>query len=96
LVNGRLKLGCSRVKLEPEALIAKAATICVGLTILSHSISESTQVLNRALTSKMSGLVAYGSSDEEDETEEQQILADEVKVCSIAPSITHGGRLLTV
>jgi hypothetical protein len=44
----------------------------------------------------MSGLVAYASSDEEDEVEEQQIPVSEVKVCSIACSITRGGQLLIV
>jgi hypothetical protein len=44
----------------------------------------------------MSGLVAYASSDEEDEVEVQQIPAKEVKVCSIAPPIIQGGQLLTM
>jgi hypothetical protein len=43
----------------------------------------------------MSGLVAYASSDEEDEVEVQQAPVKEVKVCSIASSI-EGGQLLTM
>ncbi len=60
------------------------------------ALDIATQDRNRALTSRMSGLVAYGSSDEEDEVEVPEVLAKEVKVCSIATLITHGGQLLTV
>ena len=44
----------------------------------------------------MSGLVAYGSSEEEDEVEVQQIPEKEVEVCSIATTSTHVGQPLTV
>ena len=60
------------------------------------ALDITTQDPNRASTPRMSGLVAYGSSDDEDEVEVQQLPAKEVKVCSIATPITHGGQLLTV
>jgi hypothetical protein len=52
------------------------------------ALDIATQDRNRAATSRMSGLVAYGSSDEEDEVEVPQVSAKEVKVCSIASPIT--------
>ena len=48
------------------------------------ALDITTQDRNRDATSRMSGLVAYGSSDDEDEIEVQQLPTKEVKVCSIA------------
>lgn len=44
----------------------------------------------------MSGLVAYGSSDEEEELESQQVPKLDVKVCSIATLNIPEDRRLTV
>lgn len=80
----RLVQGGSRVKLQPDA---NAVTTLVPVLIALISASLVTDGLpklgnheRKQITTKMTGLVAYGSSDEESDIEEQ---VREVKVCSI-------------
>ena len=80
----RLVQGGSRVKLQPDAnavttlvpvLIAliSASLVADGLPNLRHHE-------RKQITTKMAGLVAYGSSDEESDVEEK---AQEIKVCPV-------------
>lgn len=80
----RLVQGGSRVKLQPDT---NAVTTLVPVLIALIRASLVTDRLpnlwndeHKQFTTKMAGLVAYGSSDEESDVEEQ---VQEVKVCSI-------------
>ena len=71
----RLVQGGSRVKLQPDA---NAVTTLVPVLIVLISASLVTDGLpnlrnheRKQITMKMAGLVAYGSSDEESDVEEQ-------------------------
>ena len=80
----RLVQGGSRVKLQPDTnAVTTLVPVLIALisTASSQTGYQTCGMINiNKITTKMAGLVAYGSSDEESDVEEQ---VQEVKVCSI-------------